>query len=71
MAPLAASIVNPEGALKLPPVYAPVPLKLTACDDPLDEQKGPAYEIVAVGTAVMTTVAVVDTAEQPPDAGVV
>jgi hypothetical protein len=33
-------IVNPAGALKVPPVYAPVPFKVTGCAVVSDVQKG-------------------------------
>ena len=72
MAPVEASIVNPAGAVKVPPVYTPVPVNVTGCAVATVLQKGvPAYEIVAVGTAVIIIVVVAITAAQPPDAGVV
>jgi hypothetical protein len=68
-----ALIVNPAGdALYVPPVYAPVPLNVTDCAVPTDLQNGvPAYEMLAVGGAVIVTDVVTGIAAQPPDAGIV
>jgi len=42
-APVEASIDNPEGeALKVPPVYAPVPATVGVCAVVFVEQNGPA-----------------------------
>ena len=72
IAPVVGSIVNPAGAEKVPPVYAPVPVKVTGCAELREEQKGvPAYVIVAVGTAVIVIDVVVVIAAQPPEAAVV
>ena len=40
MAPVAALIVRPAGAEYTPPVYAPVPAKVTACATAREEQNG-------------------------------
>jgi hypothetical protein len=69
MAPVAALIVNPAGeAVYVPPA---VPVRVTFCTVALLAQKGPAYEIVALGAVVMVTLAVVVNAAQPPAAAIV
>jgi len=69
--PVEALIVNPAGELVyVPPVYAPVPLRVMFCTA-ASLQTGVVYEIVAVGKAVITTVAVAVTVPHPPDAGTV
>jgi hypothetical protein len=71
-APVEGSIVNPAGALYVPPVKAPVPVRVTDCAVLTDVQNGvPEYEIVAVGTAVIVYDVVVVKTEQPPDAAIV
>jgi len=71
IAPVPGSMDNPAGALKVPPVYAPVPLNVTDCAVLTVVQKGPAYEIVAVGTAVIVTELVAVTCGHPPAAAIV
>ena len=72
IAPVEGSIVNPAGALYVPPLNAPVPVSVTDCAVPTDVQNGaPAYDIVAVGSAVMVTGVVAVIAAQPPAAAFV
>ena len=71
-APVEEWIENPTVEPKVPPVKAPVPLKLTDCAVLNEIQNGePAKIIVAVGTAVMVTAVVAVTTPQPPDAAIV
>jgi hypothetical protein len=69
--PVVVLIVKPDGAeLYVPPVYEPVPVKVTDWAVETDEQNEfPLYEILAVGVADIVTVVVVLTEEHPPDAG--
>src|SRR5258707_13767338 len=54
----------------VPPVYAPVPVKVTGSAVASEIQNGvPAYVMAAVGTAVIVTDVVTGTAAQPADAG--
>ena len=71
IAPVVVLIVKPDGAeLYVPPVYEPVPVKVTDWAVETDEQNEfPLYEILAVGVADIVTVVVVLTEEHPPDAG--
>ena len=53
----------------MPPVYEPVPVKVTDWAVETDVQNElPLYEILAVGVADIVTVVVAITAGQPPDA---
>jgi hypothetical protein len=68
IAPVVLLMVSPPGALNVPPVYAPVPDRVTDAEL-TDVQKGvPAKDIVAVGAAVIVTNVVAVTAAQPPAA---
>src|SRR5205823_14623134 len=72
IAPVLGSIVNPAVEENVPPVYAPVPVSVTDCPVPTDLQNGvPAYEMVAVGTAVIVIELVAVTWAHPPDAAIV
>jgi hypothetical protein len=72
ISPVELFIINPAGAaVYVPPEKAPVPDKVTDAALIVEQKGVPAYEMVAVGTAVMITEAVVVTAAHPPDAGVV
>jgi len=72
MAPVDAFIVNPAVDENVPPVYTPVPVSVTDCGLVKLVQKGvPAYEIAAVGTAVMVTDVVTVKAAQPAAAAFV
>ena len=64
-------MVSPAEAEYTPPVYAPVPVKVTDCAIAKEEQNGVAYEIVAVGKAVIVTEVVATTLAQPPAAAIV
>ena len=69
-APVLELILNPDG-LEL---YVPlaVPTRVTDCELVIVLQNGePAQLILAFGAAVIVTVVVVLTAEQPPDAAIV
>jgi len=69
IAPVEGSSVNPAGALYVPPVKAPVPLRVTDCAVLTDVQNGvPEYEMLAVGAAVIITDVVAVIAAQPPAA---
>src|SRR5258708_4156479 len=70
IAPVVASIDNPAVDEYVPPVYAPVPVKVTGSAVASEIQNGvPAYVMAAVGTAVIVTDVVTGTAAQPADAG--
>ena len=71
ISPVELLMLNPAGALNVPPVYAPVPDKLTDTELTVVQKGVPVYEMVAVGTAVIVTDAVAITAAQPPAAGFV
>jgi hypothetical protein len=71
ISPVELFMVNPAGALKVPPLKAPVPDNVTDAELTVVQKGVPVYEMVAVGTAVITTDAVVVTAAQPPAAGFV
>ena len=72
MSPFELFMINPAGAaVYVPPEKAPVPVKVTDAVLTVEQKGVPAYEMVAVGTAVMITEAVVVTVAHPPDAGVV
>src|SRR5260221_6712706 len=63
-------IDNPAVDEYVPPVYAPVPVKVTGSAVASEIQNGvPAYVMAAVGTAVIVTDVVTGTAAQPADAG--
>ena len=65
-------MVNPAGeAVYAPPVYASVPVNVTACVPAAVHHGEPEYEIAAVGKAVIVTKAVAITAAHPPEAGMV
>jgi hypothetical protein len=72
ISPVELFIINPAGAaVYVPPEKAPVPFKVADAVLTVVQKGVPVYEMVAVGTAVMITEAVVVTAAHPPDAGVV
>jgi hypothetical protein len=72
ISPVELLMVNPAGAVVyVPPEKAPVPVKVTDAVLTVVQKGVPAYEIVAVGTAVIVTDAVAVTAAHPPEAGVV
>ena len=72
ISPVELFIVNPAGAaVYVPPEKAPVPVKVTDAEFTVVQKGVPAYEMVAVGTAVMITDAVAVTAAQPPEAALV
>ena len=69
IAPVFISIVKPTVELYSPPVNAPVPAKVTASAVTIESQKGVfAYDIVAVGSSVISTVVVAITWGHPPAA---
>jgi hypothetical protein len=69
--PVELFIVNPAGALKVPPLKAPVPVNVTDAEFTVVQKGVPVYEMVAVGAVVIVTDAVAVTAAHPPDTGVV
>jgi hypothetical protein len=69
--PVAALIDSPAVAENVPPVYAAVPFRVTGAAVRLVQKGVPAYDIVAVGNAVIVTLVVAVTAAQPAEAGVV
>ena len=71
ISPVELLMVKPAGALNVPPVYAFVPVNVTGAEATVVQKGVPVYEMIAVGTAVITTVEVVVTAAHPLVAGVV
>jgi hypothetical protein len=70
ISPVEALMLNPAGAENVPPIYAAVPLRVTGAEVEEVQYGVPAYEIVAVGSAVMVTLVVAVTEAQPPAASV-
>jgi hypothetical protein len=64
-------MLKPEGAENEPPVYAAVPPRVIWAEVAEVQNGVPAYDIVAVGSAVIVTLVVAVTAAQPPAASVV
>jgi hypothetical protein len=59
-------MLNPPGDVKIPAVYAPVPVNVTGAEFTVVQNGVPAYEMAAVGIAVIITDAVAVTAGHPP-----
>ena len=69
IAPVDELIVKPAVDEKTPPV---VPVNVTACAVPSDEQKGePLYDMVAIGNVVIVTDVVAVCRAHPPAAAIV
>ena len=72
IAPVVAFSVSPPVELKVPPVYDPVPVRLTEISPASDLQYGPPAQLIdAVGKTVTVTVVVTGTDAHPPEAGIV
>ena len=72
IAPVVASTDKPAVELYAPPVYASVPVNVTACPVVKLVQNGvPAYDIVAVGAVVIIIFAVATTCAHPAAAAIV
>jgi hypothetical protein len=71
ISPAELLMVKPAGALNVPPVYAFVPVNVTGAEATVVQKGIPVYEMAAVGTAVIVTDAVADTAAHPPAAALV
>ena len=68
ISPVEALMLRPAGAVNVPPEYAAVPFSVTGAEVAEVQYGVPAYEMVAVGNAVMVTLVVAATTAQPPAA---